>query len=190
RRRVVDDREPGRDGRAARDPRPRAGGGALLSGRCRPQLGATSPDCAEPLAETRPCPRLDFRVARRGLAAGRLQVLEPGVGLLDQQELVRMSILRHRGHLPVARMAPMVGPGSDGIPSPAGPVATLDPRLMPHVFSHSSAPGAPTKEAAPSRAPNQETFIAIFPVPTEAKDWRGAGAVRGRRSSPTARTTL
>src|SRR5881227_2492537 len=76
-------------------------GGTLL-GSSRPELRAPRLDRAESLTKSRPGPRLDLRVAKRGLTPGGLEVLEPGVRLFDQQELVGFGHLRHRGHLPVA----------------------------------------------------------------------------------------
>src|SRR4051794_32598359 len=66
-----------------------------LGGRCRLQLLLLRPDRSQPLMEPGPRPRFDFLVADLELAAGGLEVLEPGVRLLDQQELVRVTVARH-----------------------------------------------------------------------------------------------
>ena len=50
-----------------------------------PELRAARLDRTQPLAEPRPGPGLDLAVARGRLTARRLEVLEPGVRLLDQQ---------------------------------------------------------------------------------------------------------
>src|SRR5690348_10765834 len=73
--------------------RPRSGG-------CRPELRAARLDRAEALREARPRPRLDLAVSRRRLRPGRLEILEPGVRLLDQQELLGLALPRH-GYLRV-----------------------------------------------------------------------------------------
>src|SRR3954471_5966066 len=76
-------------------------GGAVLR-RCRTELRAACADRAEPLRQARPCPGLDLAVPRRRLPPGRLEVLEPGVGLLDQQELVCWTLRGwHRSTSPV-----------------------------------------------------------------------------------------
>src|SRR4051794_19639560 len=62
---------------------------------CRLQLLLLRPDRAQPLMEPGPRPRLDFLVADLELAPGCLEVLEPGVRLLDQQELVCVAVARH-----------------------------------------------------------------------------------------------
>ena len=46
------------------------------------------PDGTQPLGEAGPGPGLDLLVPERGLRPGRLEILEPGVGLLDCQCLV------------------------------------------------------------------------------------------------------
>src|SRR5262249_13621332 len=66
-------------------------GGSVLRGRGA-ELRAACSDRAEPLRQPGPGPRLDLPVTRRGLAARRLEVLEPRVALLDQQELVCMAL--------------------------------------------------------------------------------------------------
>ena len=58
-------------------------GPACAHAAARPELGAARADGAQALVETCPGPRLDLAVARLRLAARRLEVLEPGVGLLD-----------------------------------------------------------------------------------------------------------
>ena len=63
------------------------GADLIICGR-RLELRALGADCAQPLAEARPLPRLDLAVARFRLTPRRLEVLEPGVGLLDQQQLL------------------------------------------------------------------------------------------------------
>src|ERR671936_2155169 len=95
----------------ARSAKPR--GATSKLGSSRPELRAPRLDRAESLTKSRPGPGLDLRVAKRGLTPRRLEVLEPGVRLFDQQELVGFAHLRHRGHLPSLTRA-MVGPPSDG----------------------------------------------------------------------------
>src|SRR5262249_59731479 len=56
------------------------------------QLRAARADRAQRLGEPRPRPRLDLAVARLRLAARRVEVLEPGIGLLHEQELVRLPL--------------------------------------------------------------------------------------------------
>ena len=55
---------------------------------------------AQPLHEARPGPRLELAVAGRRLAAGRLEVLEPGVRLLDHQQLVYFALGHGRAEPP------------------------------------------------------------------------------------------
>src|SRR3954454_601553 len=68
---------------------------STLGRRCRLQLLLLRPDRAQPLMEPRPRPRLDLPVADLELTARGLEVLEPGVRLLDEQELVRVAVARH-----------------------------------------------------------------------------------------------
>src|SRR5262249_56171655 len=83
------------------------------------ELRALRADGAQPLAKACPRPRLDLFVARFGLSPRRLEVLEPGVGLLDQQELLGFTCRCHGG---------MVGPPSDGTrPCPPFPVHAPPP---------------------------------------------------------------
>ena len=91
----------GREGRRrvrghARD---RRGGAPLLGGadaelrrRCRLQLLLLRPDRPQPLVEPGPRPRLELLVADLELTPRGLEVLEPGVRLLDQQELIRIPV--------------------------------------------------------------------------------------------------
>src|SRR5262245_6520945 len=67
-------------------------------------------DAAEALREPHPRPGLDLGVPDHGLSARGLEVLEPRVGLLDQEDLERLAAagLAHRGE--------SLGPGSDGKP--------------------------------------------------------------------------
>ena len=71
----------------------------------RAQSRALGSHGSQPLTEARPRPRLDLAVAERGLAARRLEVLEPGVGFLDQQQLLGFWSGGHDG---------IVGPPPDG----------------------------------------------------------------------------
>src|SRR5215208_1833721 len=66
-----------------------------LGRRSRLQFLLLRPDRPQPLMEPCPRPRLDFLVANLQLTARGLEVLEPGVRLLDQQELVRVAVVRH-----------------------------------------------------------------------------------------------
>ena len=67
--------------------------GGLRSGA---QLGASGLDGSEALGQPGPGPGLDFLVAERRLPAGRLQVLEPGVCLLDQEQLMGFALSGHQ----------------------------------------------------------------------------------------------
>src|SRR4029079_19209446 len=80
----------------------------------RAQLGSASADRPQPLREARPGPRLDLDVPVRRLAPDRLQVLEPRVGLFDQQQLVRFLVPGqcHEASPPVVEMT--IGPAADG----------------------------------------------------------------------------
>src|SRR4051812_23720567 len=69
--------------------------GPKLRRRGRLQFLLLRPDHAQPLMEPGPRPRLDFAVADLRLTARGFEVLEPGVRLLDQQELVRVAVARH-----------------------------------------------------------------------------------------------
>src|SRR5581483_10107605 len=79
---------------------PRVSGGSGSLDR-RPQLGAAGLDRAQALLEARPGPGLDLGIAGAVLAAGRLVVLEPRVGFLDQQQLECFLVAgqAHRAHL-------------------------------------------------------------------------------------------
>src|SRR4051812_25717927 len=83
------------------------------------QLGAADADRPQPGREPRPGPRLDLEVPPGRLAANRLEVLEPGVRLLDQQKLVRLAI--SHGH-PVTSPVDgeTIGPRADGPQPGAG----------------------------------------------------------------------
>src|SRR5882762_3188552 len=61
-----------------------------------PELRAARPDRAEPLRESGPRPGLDLAVADGRLGTRGFEVLEPGVSLLDQQEL--FGFKRSGGH--------------------------------------------------------------------------------------------
>src|SRR5205823_14842469 len=66
--------------------------------RCRrAELRLLRADCTQPLTEAGPGPRLDFPVPQRGLRARRLEVLEPGVGFLDHQQLLGFTSGCHGG---------------------------------------------------------------------------------------------
>src|SRR4051794_13654758 len=84
---------------------PVSAGERCLGGRCGAELRALRPDRAQPLAEACPRPWLDLVVAGLGLRPRRLEVLEPGVGLLDHQQLLGFSSGFHGG---------IVGPAPDG----------------------------------------------------------------------------
>ncbi len=64
-----------------------AGPDALRSG-CRLELRAAGAEGAETLVQAGPCPRLDLAVALHGLVPRGLEVLEPGVGLLDLEQFL------------------------------------------------------------------------------------------------------
>ena len=66
------------------------------------QLRAARPDRAQALVQPSPRPRLDLAVAHLRLVPRRFQVLEPGVGLLDHEQLLGLALARHRGNLPLA----------------------------------------------------------------------------------------
>src|ERR1035437_2413026 len=109
---------------------------APLRGR-RPELRPTRPDGAQPLGEAGPGPGLDFAVADGRLPTRRLEGLEPGVRLLDQQEFLRLKRYGHgcTSHVVNGRI---VGPRSDGTgpgsPGRRGPLLPCPIRLMPMLF--------------------------------------------------------
>src|SRR5437016_46662 len=66
--------------------------GVPRSGGCRGlQLRAAGTEGPEALVETGPRPGLNLTVPRNRLVPGRLEVLEPGVRLLDLEQLLRLS---------------------------------------------------------------------------------------------------
>src|SRR6476620_7236783 len=71
--------------------------GPAISGRSRAQLGAARTDRSESLVEARPGPWLDLAIAGLRLVAGRLEVLEPGVRLLDHEQLLGLALVHHPG---------------------------------------------------------------------------------------------
>src|SRR3954468_3968969 len=85
--------------------------GAL--GSCGAQLGPPGLDRAHPLHQPGPGPRLHFAVPRCRLPAGGLEVLEPGIRLLDQQQFLGFALPRHGLLPPGSWMARIVGPASD-----------------------------------------------------------------------------
>src|SRR5512142_3287656 len=106
----------------ARSAKPRSGGSnsvprsvtVPLLRRRRPELRAPRLDRPQPLRQAGPRPGLDLAVARLGLRPRRLEVLEPGVRLLDQQELFGFVIPSHSATSGVV-MGGIVGPRSDGV---------------------------------------------------------------------------
>ena len=74
--------------------------------RRRPELRPPRPDRPEPLGQASPGPGLHLAVASRSLRPRRREVLEPGVGLLDQQQLERVRS---------CSCAEIVGPAPDGL---------------------------------------------------------------------------
>ena len=70
---------------------------ARLRRRSRLQLLLLRPDRPQPLMEPGPRPWLELLVPDLELTPGGLEVLEPGVRLLDQQQLVGISV-RHAAH--------------------------------------------------------------------------------------------
>src|SRR5262249_37987890 len=95
----------------------------------RRELRAPGADRPQALGQPRPGPRLYLEVASRGLATDRLQVLEPGVCFLDQQQLE--SLLRAReGHADHLRfVAESLGPRPDGAVVGQAGVEVADGRL-------------------------------------------------------------
>src|SRR5262249_26665002 len=82
------------------------------SGGRRTQLRAPGADRPHALLQACPRPRLDLLVAHGRLRACRLEVLEPGVGLLDEKQLFRLALTRHvHSGWWIGRI---VGPRSDG----------------------------------------------------------------------------
>ncbi len=63
-----------------------------------PQARSACPHCAKALRQPRPGPRLELGVARLALTAGRLEVLEPGVGLFELKKLLGQLRVRHHTH--------------------------------------------------------------------------------------------
>src|SRR5688572_6276039 len=76
----------------------------LRGSRCGGQPGAPGADPAQLLGEARPGPGLDLDVAAGSLSTGRLEVLEPGIGLFDQEDLVRLAAA-DRGPQPLTPFA-------------------------------------------------------------------------------------
>src|SRR5262245_15352622 len=66
------------------------------------ELRSTRADGAEPLVQTCPRPRLDLAVPRLRLVTRRFEVLEPGIGLLDHEQFLRLALVDHLGLPPVA----------------------------------------------------------------------------------------
>src|SRR5438445_9303917 len=87
----------------------------VLLGRGRSEPRPPRLDRPQPLAQARPGPGLDLAVADRRLAPRRLQILEPGVRLLDHQQLFRLSLRRHVITPGVAHDARTLGPPPDGV---------------------------------------------------------------------------
>src|SRR5215467_14264894 len=79
----------------------------------RTKLCTAGAESAEALVEAGPGPRLDFAVTRHRLIPRRLQVLEPGVRLLDLEQLLRFPNRPCEG-VGVIVHAAIVGPRSDG----------------------------------------------------------------------------
>src|SRR6266536_1508990 len=90
---------------SARRPCATARRGRLRRG-CRLQLLFLRLDRAEALREPGPGPWLELLVPKLRLASRGLEVLEPGVRLLDQQQLVRVASRSHW-------MGRTIGPGPD-----------------------------------------------------------------------------
>ena len=84
-----------------------------------PKSGASGTDGPQALAEPCPCPWLELLVAAFVLPTGRLEVLEPGVRLLDLQQLFCKLRVRH-AETSIAEKrwsAAILGPGPDGAES-------------------------------------------------------------------------
>jgi len=92
-------RSTGRDGArpVLRDP-------GLSRGR-RPQPGPACANRTQPLGQPCPRPRLELGVPRLQLPPRGLEVLEPGVGFFELQQLLRQLRVRHRPSHDVARGA-------------------------------------------------------------------------------------
>src|SRR5207237_7671879 len=107
---------------------------------------------------------------------------EPGVRLLDQQELVGFVHLLHRGHLPVADGGDgRTGVGRNPPPDATETVARLSPRHMPQFSDISSATSAPNRAATSLRVPTEEIPSALVST-EEAKANGGAGPGTAGRS--------
>src|SRR5438270_880605 len=103
-RRTLSGSTPGKDFRSRRSRRRSRDGWArrrrhatmsLLRRRGWAELCAPGLDRPHPLHQAGPGPRLELAVAGRRLAAGRLEILEPGVRLLDQQQFLGLALPRH-----------------------------------------------------------------------------------------------
>jgi hypothetical protein len=68
-------------------------------GRAKPC--AAGANGAQPLGEAGPSPRLDLGVARLVLRSRRLEILEPGVGLFDHQQLLGVLGTSHFASLQI-----------------------------------------------------------------------------------------
>jgi hypothetical protein len=69
---------------------------ASMSGSRRAKASTTCAHGTKALGEACPRPWLDLGIPRPGLAARRLQVLEPGIRFLELQELFGQLCVRHR----------------------------------------------------------------------------------------------
>src|SRR4051812_2304738 len=154
--------------------------GRTLGRRCRFQLLLLRPDRPQPLMEPGPRPRLELLVAHLQLTACGFEVLEPGIRLLDQQELVRVAVARHADHLPrrmQGRMRGTIGPGPDDT---AATGSAGSPGTLVNMFFTETTSAATCAYGQP-RALERISFAVQMVSPAEAG--AGAGAWRGRRSS-------
>src|SRR6266540_2982067 len=110
----------------------------------RAELRAAGFDRPEPLGEARPRPRLELPVADRRLSPSRLEILEPGVRLLDQQQFLGLARPSHR-QPPGPVDGRIVGPRSDDI---RGSLVPWRAKAYAHAFPHPPRARAPEGRSA------------------------------------------
>src|SRR5262249_2065035 len=109
------------------------------------------------------------------------EVLEPGVGLLDQEQLMGFALFGHQTTSVV--MARSVGPPSDSKGARKGPktvAGTLSPRCTALTTTCRARCAPPSSRTLQQRARTKEIFFALV---SHSPEVRGAGAFPGCRSA-------